>query len=121
MLKLTFLKFTQKRRAMKVLNREPIREADAYTIENEPIKSIDLMERASERFTKMFRSLFKNNKAVYVFCGVGNNGGDGLVVSRLLAQKKYLVTTVVVHYSEKQSKDFTLNYDRLKSVRILKF
>jgi hydroxyethylthiazole kinase-like uncharacterized protein yjeF len=116
MLKLTFLKFTQKRRDMKVLNREQIREADAYTIENEPIKSIDLMERASERFTKMFRSLFKNNKAVYVFCGVGNNGGDGLVVSRLLAQKKYLVTTVVVHYSEKQSKDFTLNYDRLKSV-----
>jgi len=69
---------------MKILNREQIKQADEYTIKNEPIASIDLMERASRAFTDLFKSLYQSDNLVYVFCGVGNNGGDGLAISRML-------------------------------------
>ena len=71
---------------MKILSIEKIREADRYTIENEPISSIDLMERAAGQvFEWLMAHITKQNK-VKVFCGGGNNGGDGLVVARRLSK-----------------------------------
>ena len=72
---------------MKILSVEQIREADRYTIENEPIESVDLMERAA---TKVFEWLYRRvsrEKVIRIFCGMGNNGGDGLVVARLLYEQ----------------------------------
>ena len=94
---------------MKVLNQEQIRAADAYTIENEPIASIDLMERAA---TKFVDSLLKRHKVkghIHIFCGKGNNGGDGLVAARLLQQRNYHVKTYIVEYSPNASEDFSIN------------
>ena len=71
---------------MKILNIEKVREADRYTIENEPISSEGLMERAAGQvFEWLLRHINKDNK-VKIFCGSGNNGGDGLVVARRLTE-----------------------------------
>jgi ADP-dependent NAD(P)H-hydrate dehydratase / NAD(P)H-hydrate epimerase len=98
---------------MKILNREQIKEADEYTIKNEPIASIDLMERASRAFTELFKSLYQSDYPVYIFCGVGNNGGDGLAISRMLVADSYKVHTLVVKYSANFTQDFQTNEKRL--------
>jgi len=98
---------------MKILSREQIRDADSYTIQNEPIASIDLMERAAKTFTRYVLKQFKIKKNVYIFCGKGNNGGDGLVVARLMLEKEINVFVFVVEHSSDASNDFQINLNRL--------
>ena len=101
---------------MKILLSSQIREADAYTIKNKPIESIDLMENASVAFVSRFVELFNSEQSVKVFAGTGNNGGDGLAIARLLTQKGYHVSVNIIRVSEKQSKDFSINLERLKKL-----
>ena len=99
---------------MKILPTELIRQADQYTIEHEPISSIDLMERAATQVSEwLLRRINKEDK-IKIFCGMGNNGGDGLVVARLLYGKGFLPEVFVVRYSEKMSLDCEANYLRLQ-------
>jgi NAD(P)H-hydrate epimerase len=102
---------------MKILSAAETRQADAYTIENEPIASIDLMERASKAFTRIFTTHCDSSRNVHIFCGTGNNGGDGLAVARLLLKQKYQVDTYVVNFKGEGSRDFGVNYDRLKKIK----
>ncbi len=97
---------------MKILNRKQIQEADRQTMMQEPIPSIDLMERAASAFTKTFKDTFSANRPVYIICGKGNNGGDGLAIGRLLAQDGYTVQIAVVGSSSKPSQDFNHNWKR---------
>ena len=76
---------------MKIYLRDQIRKADAYTIAHEPISSIDLMERAATQVFYWLVHKFTSGTRFSIFCGVGNNGGDGLVVARLLKQKGFAV------------------------------
>ncbi len=102
---------------MKILSTEQIRALDRYTIEHEPIPSIDLMERASTALTDLLCDRVMTNEQVMVFCGMGNNGGDGLAVARQLIQRGYLhVATFIVSHSPKASDDFLVNEERLKSI-----
>lgn len=104
---------------MKILNAALIRKADQYTIENEPIKSIDLMERASRAFVTWFESNFDRSRNIFIFCGTGNNGGDGMAIARILSFRKWKVTAITVRKSAKKSQDFTFNYLKLAEVRVL--
>ncbi|TRX57803.1 NAD(P)H-hydrate dehydratase [Fulvivirga sp. M361] len=97
---------------MKILSAEQIRQADQFTIRNEPIPSIALMERASLAFTNWFVTHFSPIHVVHVICGTGNNGGDGLVVARLLLERTYKVQVYVVGNIEAGSKDFTTNLNK---------
>ena len=99
---------------MKILTTPQIRAADAYTIENEPISSLDLMERASAAFCNFFVNKFDATSDVTLFCGMGNNGGDGLAIARLLKQKGYTITVYVVKQKEKGSAGFEANKRRLE-------
>lgn len=101
---------------MKILPIEKIREADAYTIANEPIASVDLMERAATTCYQWLRKRVDSKRRVLIFCGLGNNGGDGLVIARLMALHNFNVEIYVIRYAEKCSDDFQVNYDRLKNV-----
>lgn len=99
---------------MKIPSIEQIRTLDALTIQNEPVSSADLMERAARSCFQWIEHHIPREKPFLVFCGTGNNGGDGLVIARLLAQKKRPVRVVIVRYSEEGSADFNLNLTRLR-------
>jgi hydroxyethylthiazole kinase-like uncharacterized protein yjeF len=103
---------------MKILSQGQIKEADAYTILHEPIASIDLMERAALAFTErlLLFSFMKKVKTVDVYCGPGNNGGDGLAVARLLSAKGFHIR-VFVFPSVSYSEDFKQNFQRIKDLK----
>ena len=61
---------------MKILNAPQIKEADEFTIKNEPIASIDLMERAANACTRYLLKHFTDESEFIIFCGKGNNGGN---------------------------------------------
>lgn len=78
---------------MKILSASQIQEVDQFTIENEPIPSIELMERAANAFVDLFFEQISPKNTIAIVCGRGNNGGDGLAIARLLMQRHYPVTT----------------------------
>jgi ADP-dependent NAD(P)H-hydrate dehydratase / NAD(P)H-hydrate epimerase len=98
---------------MQIFATEQIRAWDEYTIRHEPISSVDLMERAA---TACYEWLLQNNykdHAFTIFCGKGNNGGDGLVIARLLAQSNHPVTVCILEFGHKGTDDFQVNLARL--------
>jgi len=99
---------------MWILDARQTKAADQFTIEKEPITSIDLMERASLAFVNRFLAIFPTQKEVAVFCGPGNNGGDGLAIARLLAQKSYTVKVFIIHKNNNFSSDFLSNKVKLE-------
>ena len=101
---------------MKVLPIEKVREADKYTIENEPVDSIELMERAARAAFKWIYKKLKRGDRVKIFAGLGNNGGDGLVIARQLAKQNIPVDVYIIRYSDKTTNDFSINYERLKKI-----
>ncbi|MCW5909188.1 MAG: NAD(P)H-hydrate dehydratase [Chitinophagales bacterium] len=102
---------------MKILAAAQLKELDQYTIQHEPIASIDLMERAATEFTNAITELIRTNEPVMVFCGMGNNGGDGLAIARMLIERGYLhVSAYVVRHSPNGSADFLVNEERLKNI-----
>jgi len=98
-----------------LLTSPQIHEADAYTIANEPITSAKLMERAAKAFVGWFINHFPDKKqAISIYCGTGNNGGDGLAIARMLQDHHYKSLQVrIVRYSEKSSDDFSANLKKL--------
>ncbi len=101
---------------MKILPVEKIREADAYTIANEPIADIELMERASGQLFRWLTKKVDSSHRFFVFAGPGNNGGDGLALSRLLTVAGYETDAYVVRFSDKTSDSFQKNYDRFEAM-----
>ena len=100
---------------MKILPVEKIREADAFTIENEPIDSVDLMERAASKVYDWFMKRCKTKEvSVKIFCGIGNNGGDGLALARMLFFTGIIPQVFVVRFSDKMSRDCEANFNRLQ-------
>ncbi len=97
---------------MKVLSAQQVRDADQFTIANEPVASIDLMERASQAFVDRFVQYYDCEIPVYVFAGVGNNGGDGLAVARLLANKNFSIKVYVLGDTTRATTDFEINRKR---------
>jgi ADP-dependent NAD(P)H-hydrate dehydratase / NAD(P)H-hydrate epimerase len=98
---------------MKILSAEEIRLWDQYTIQHEPIASIDLMERAAGKCADWLEENGYVENPFTIFCGKGNNGGDGLVIGRMLAEKKYPVTVNILESGHKGTEDFQTNLARL--------
>lgn len=98
---------------MKIFTSTQIHELDRYTIEHEPIKSIDLMERAAKAITHAITEEWTTHTPVVVFAGPGNNGGDALAVARLLTNEGYKVKTYLFNITNHLSDDCVLNRQRL--------
>ena len=98
---------------MKFFSTSQIRELDKFTIENEPIASIDLMERAALAIANKYIELFSSDFPVCVIAGPGNNGGDALAVARLLLQRGYHVTCILLAAGS-LSADCKVNHRRLE-------
>lgn len=101
---------------IKILSAEQIREADYYTIQHEPISSINLMERAAKACYSWITEKHTSDKQVAIFCGPGNNGGDGLAVARMLLQADYKVQVYVINFSTSRTDDFKINYRELHTM-----
>lgn len=100
---------------MKIFNAKQLYEADKFTINKQQITSEQLMERAAIQVFNWMHSRMQGARTkIHLFCGIGNNGGDGLVLARHLQDHGYDIEVFVVNYSEQRSKDFLINLDRLK-------
>ncbi len=107
---------------LKILHAAQIHAADAHTIAHEPIASIDLMERASGVFARWFIEKFLDEcdhfdcPEIKIFCGPGNNGGDGLAIARLLHENGFTPEVFVLNIGIENSADFQLNLKRLQQI-----
>lgn len=99
---------------MKIPTIQQIREADAYTIQHEPIESIDLMERAARLVYQKMLDMFDKETNILIVCGMGNNGGDGLALARMLLENNYQCSVALVKHSDKFSNDCAVNLERLQ-------
>ena len=80
---------------MLILTAEQLRAVDAATIEQDSLTSLELMERAATAWTKRFIHHYPDqDREIVVLCGSGNNGGDGLVIARLLRFEGFTVTVI---------------------------
>ncbi len=98
---------------MKIFTAAQIHELDNYTITHEPVKSIDLMERAAKAIARAIMDEWTDRTPVVVFAGPGNNGGDALAVARLLAEENYKVSVYLFNIHNKLSDDCAANKQRL--------
>lgn len=98
---------------MKIFTGAQIHELDKYTIEHEPISSLNLMERAAKALTRAIEEEWTNRTPVVVFAGPGNNGGDALAVARLLSEDSYQVNVYLFNIHNKLSADCAANKKRL--------
>ena len=105
---------------MKIFTAAQIHELDKYTIENEPITSLDLMERASRTLTRAITDTWFTNTPIVVFAGPGNNGGDAMAVARMLAEQGYQVSVYLFNISGSLSPDCSANKKRLQECKRLK-
>ena len=99
---------------MKFFNTPLIKAIDAYTIEHEPVASIDLMERAARALTAAILERYAE-RAFAVFAGPGNNGGDGLAVARMLHGAGCTVAVWLINPKGKLSPDCAVNLERLRA------
>lgn len=100
---------------MKIFSAQQVYAADKATTNNQNITSDMLMERAATQLFQWLHSRLQGAPVkLHLFCGIGNNGGDGLALARHLLEHGYDIAVYVVNYSDKRSPDFLLNLERLK-------
>jgi len=104
---------------MKIFSAEQIYAADKFTIEKQQITSDALMERSAVQIFNWIHTRMQGAPVkIHLFCGIGNNGGDGIALARHLFEHGYNIAVYVVNYSKTRSKDFLINLDRLKDRKI---
>ena len=103
---------------MTVISAQQIKEWDEFTILHEPIASIDLMERAAKKCVEWMLEKKFQQQHFKIFCGKGNNGGDGLAIARLLMQKGFAVTIYIIEFGKLGADDFQTNLQRLHDLPI---
>ena len=99
---------------MKIFTSAEIREIDAATIRLEPVAPAGLMERAATTLFQRIKDIVAPERKINIFAGPGNNGGDGLVLARLMHEDGYVVRVYVVETGSKHSAEFSLNAGRLE-------
>ena len=91
---------------MILLTADQIHAWDSFTIQNEPISSYNLMERASSIFTDWFSTIYDTQRPILILCGTGNNGGDGLAIARFLHHLRYDLSVYVCRISKNETTGF---------------
>ena len=101
---------------MILLTADQIRAWDSFTIQNELISSYNLMERASSVFTDWFSTIYDAQRPMLIFCGTGNNGGDGLAIARFLHYLQYDVHVYICRLSKNETDDFAKNLVKIQGL-----
>lgn len=105
---------------MKIFKTAQIRDLDHYTMEHEPIRAIDLMERTAKAIAHVISDEWSQKKPIVVFAGPGNNGGDALAVARLLAEQGYAVNVYLFNIHNQLSDECATNRQRLTETKAIK-
>lgn len=102
---------------MKLFSAEQFYEADSITTKKQGITSLDLMERAATQLHAWLHQRMQGAQVpIHIFCGIGNNGGDGLALGRLLIESGYNVNIYIANFTDKRSDCFLKNYSKIKEV-----
>jgi len=104
---------------MKIFSAQQIREWDQYTIQHEPIPSVELMERAAGRCVRWLEENTLLDQSFKIFCGKGNNGGDGLAMARMLSQRGCGVAVFILEFGHLGTEDFQVNLERLHQFAVV--
>lgn len=99
---------------MKLFTTIQIAELDKYTIENEPIADIDLMERAAMQITHWLVKKFSTEHRMIFFAGPGNNGGDALAIARQLADLDFVCEVYLLDLDKELNGSSKINWERLE-------
>ena len=105
----------------KIFTVDKVRELDDYTIQNEPIAPLGLVERAATTFQYEFTRRFSRQSRVIIFAGPGNNGADALAIARLLLEESYRVETFLFNPMDHLSPECEANKTRLFEIDEVEF
>lgn len=103
---------------MLILNGSQVREWDQYTIDKSAVASIDLMEKAAIGCADWLMLKFPSSTPIQIFCGKGNNGGDGLAIARILSMHEYKVAVYILEFGHLGTADFQENLQRLHALDV---
>jgi NAD(P)H-hydrate epimerase len=98
---------------MMVLSAEQIRLWDAFTISDQHITSLELMERAVSRCMEWLGANNLLHRTFAIYCGKGNNGADGLVLGRMLQAQNRAVSVFILENGKPGTPEFEANLRRL--------
>ncbi len=99
---------------MKLFSTKQIAGIDKFTIENEPIADIDLMERAAMQITNWLVQRFSTEQKMVFFAGPGNNGGDALAIARQMAELDYQCEVYLLDFGKDLKGSPATNWKRLE-------
>lgn len=80
----------------KIFKNEAVRLIDEKTIKYDTISSLELMEKAASSCFNFLKKNLSKNKTIYIFAGPGNNGGDALVIAKLMLEAGYICKTYII-------------------------
>lgn len=100
----------------KLLRNNDIRQWDHYTIHEMGVPSILLMEQAAQAFLQVFSRTYTPPQLIYIFAGMGNNGGDGLAIARLLYLQGYNTKVFILRTKAQGTPDFETNRYRWQQI-----
>ena len=103
----------------KIISANQTKETDNYTIKKEYISSLELMERASLAFVSAIENTIYNYQKIAIVCGIGNNGGDGFAITRILQSKGYSAKAILIKTDDNLSPDCRSNFNKLAEVTII--
>jgi len=104
---------------MKIFSAAQIKQWNKATIEQEPISSYNLMERAAKQLSEKIVALFPEQDSFTILCGGGNNGGDGLAIARLLSENNKNIEVFILFNDKNPTIDTALNLKLLpKNIRV---
>ena len=106
---------------MKIFTGEQIKLIDKYTIENEPVSSPDLMERAAGKLFSWIAGRYSRSDRFFIFAGPGNNGGDGLALAAILSSHGYKAEVFYISFTEHESDDWKIKRRRLEDYKDVPF
>lgn len=101
---------------MKLFTAWQMQHWDAYTIKHQQISSLNLMERASQACTDWIIQQQFTSQPIKLFCGKGNNGGDGLAIARQLLTAGIEAVIFIAEFGAPGTPDFQQNLTRLRSL-----
>ncbi len=101
---------------MKIFSAPQIRACDTYTVHAAKITSYELMERAAGKCVEWINDNLPADTVFVVLCGSGNNGGDGLVITRMLYRQGYSAKAFLLRLGDELTEDCRKNFERLNGI-----